>query len=99
MDYISVKEAADRFGISERRVQKLCELQRIEGIRMVSGVWLIPYNAEKPEDERKTMEIVDEDFISLRQLCEELSISLATGKNWIKLGKIKPQCTKKYSIY
>lgn len=99
MDYISVKEAADRFGISERRVQKLCELQRIEGIRMVSGVWLIPYNAEKPEDERKTMEIVDEDFISLRQLCEELSISLATGKNWIKLGKIKPQCTKKNILF
>lgn len=32
LDYISVKEAAEKWGISERRVQKLCEGNRIEGI-------------------------------------------------------------------
>lgn len=30
------------------------------------------------------------DYISLRELCEELSISTATGRNWIKLGKLIP---------
>jgi len=32
LDYISVKETAEKWGISERRVQKLCRENRIEGI-------------------------------------------------------------------
>lgn len=31
--------------------------------------------------------------ISLNELCKELSISVATGKNWIKLGKLTPEYT------
>lgn len=31
-DYISVKEAPSKWEISERRVQKLCEEKRIEGV-------------------------------------------------------------------
>ncbi len=30
------------------------------------------------------------DLISLSELCTELSISTATGRNWVKLGKILP---------
>lgn len=33
-------------------------------------------------------------YLTLKQLCEELSISLATGKNWVKLGKITPDGNK-----
>lgn len=33
MDYISVKEAAIKFELSERRVQKLCETNRIDGCK------------------------------------------------------------------
>jgi len=32
MDYISTKEAAEKWGISERRTQKLCEEGRIPGV-------------------------------------------------------------------
>ncbi len=32
LDFISVKEAAEKWGISERRVQKLCEEERIGGV-------------------------------------------------------------------
>ena len=32
MDYISVKATSDKWGISERRIQKLCEENRIEVI-------------------------------------------------------------------
>lgn len=46
MDYISVKEAAQKFQLSERRVQKLCETNRIDGCTMVSGIWLIPAMAK-----------------------------------------------------
>ena len=31
---------------------------------------------------------------SLKELCGQLSISIATGRNWVKLGKITPQYIK-----
>lgn len=83
----SVKETAKRFHISERRVQKLCEEGRIAGAQMISNVWVIPSTAVKPEDER-TIPVCNENFVSLSDLCRELSISVATGRNWIKLGKL-----------
>lgn len=52
MEYMSTKEASDKWGISERRVQKLCEENRIPGVIRFSRVWAIPKNAEKPTDGR-----------------------------------------------
>lgn len=99
MDYISVKEASQKFEISERRIQKLCENQRIEGSMRVSGVWLIPKTANKPSDERFAVIPSDSNLLSLSDLCDKLSISLATGRNWIKLGKIKPTYTEKKNLF
>lgn len=53
MDYISVKEAAQKWEISERRVQKLCEESRIDGIQKFGRSWMIPKRAKKPIDLRK----------------------------------------------
>jgi hypothetical protein len=53
MDYISAPKAAKKWGISERRVQKLCEENRIPGITKFSRMWMIPKNAEKPHDGRR----------------------------------------------
>ena len=53
MDYISVKEAAQKCGISERRIQKLCEEGRIAGVVRFSRVWAIPKTAAKPKDGRR----------------------------------------------
>ena len=55
MEYMSCPEAAKKWGISERRVQRLCEDARIPGIQGVSKLgymWLIPKDAEKPIDGR-----------------------------------------------
>lgn len=90
MEYISVKDAAEKFCISERRVQKLCELDRIKGAKMISGVWVIPESANKPADERVNFSSVTGDYVTLKTLCETLSISTATGRNWVKLGKLIP---------
>ncbi len=54
MEYISAPEAAKKWGISERRVQKLCEGNRIPGVSKLGYMWLIPKNAEKPIDGRHT---------------------------------------------
>lgn len=99
MNYISVKEAAKKFELSERRIQKLCETNRIKGCNMVSGVWLIPEIATKPSDERLTDIPDSDDFLSLKELCNILSISTATGRNWIKLGKLTPEYTEKKTPY
>ncbi|AGL00572.1 helix-turn-helix domain-containing protein [Desulfoscipio gibsoniae] len=56
MDFISVGEVAVKWGISERRVQKLCEEQRIPGVKRFSRMWMIPKDAGKPIDGRKKRE-------------------------------------------
>ena len=52
MEYMSCAEAAGKWGISERRVQKLCEGERIPGVSKFGSMWLIPKDAEKPIDGR-----------------------------------------------
>jgi len=51
-DYMSVKEAAEKWGISERRVQILCQQNRIAGVMRFGRSWVIPKAAEKPPDNR-----------------------------------------------
>lgn len=51
-DYMTVQEAAKLWEISERRIQKLCEENRIDGVVRLSRVWLIPKEAKKPQDKR-----------------------------------------------
>lgn len=53
LDYISVHDAANKWDISERRIQKLCEENRIEGVIRFGRSWAIPKDAEKPADGRK----------------------------------------------
>ena len=52
MEYMSAPQAAEKWGISERRVQKLCEGERIPGVSKFGSMWLIPKDAEKPVDGR-----------------------------------------------
>ena len=52
MDYMSVKEAAERWGISRRRVQKLCGDGKIIDAICIGHTWCIPLGADKPFDER-----------------------------------------------
>lgn len=52
-EYITVQEAASKWNLSERRVQKLCAENRIIGVVHLSRVWLIPKDAEKPVDGRR----------------------------------------------
>ena len=53
MEYISTKEAARKWGISERRVRSLCSEGKIEGAaRCGDWVWSIPAGTQKPADGR-----------------------------------------------
>ena len=50
MEYMSAREAADKWGISQRRVAVLCSENRIENATMIGNMWIIPTSAEKPID-------------------------------------------------
>ena len=52
MNYISAKETAIKWDISQRRVATLCSEGRIVGAMFVGNSWIIPYNAAKPIDAR-----------------------------------------------
>lgn len=54
MKYITVKEAAEKWNISERRVRTLCDEGRISGAFRMGWIWSIPEMAEKPIDARTT---------------------------------------------
>ncbi len=54
--FMSAKEAAEKWNISQRRVSVLCSENRIEGAMMVGNMWIIPASAEKPFDKRTTKE-------------------------------------------
>ncbi len=53
LEFISAPKKVKKWSISEIRVQKLCEENRIPGIAKFSRMWLIPKDAEKPMDKRK----------------------------------------------
>ena len=53
MEYIKVKDAADKWGISPRRVRVLCAEGKIEGVVRSGKLYLIPENAAKPMDKRR----------------------------------------------
>lgn len=48
MEYISVKAASEKCGVTPRWIQKLCEENKIEGALRLegSGIWLIPKEAD-----------------------------------------------------
>ena len=50
MKYLSTFEAAEKWGISHRRVNVLCNEGR--GAQRAGSRWIIPENAEKPSDAR-----------------------------------------------
>ncbi|MDD4315896.1 MAG: DNA adenine methylase [Clostridia bacterium] len=65
MNYMSAKEAAEKWNISQRRVSILCSENRILGAMMVGNMWIIPANAEKPIDKR-TIRYEKSKYISLK---------------------------------
>ena len=53
IDWMTPNQAAEKWGISGRRVQALCANGQIKGAVKLGLVWLIPKNASKPSDGRK----------------------------------------------
>lgn len=52
MDYIKVSQAAEKWGLSTRRVRVLCAEGKIDGVIRRGKLYMIPANAQKPADGR-----------------------------------------------
>ena len=52
MKYLSVPQTAERWGISSRRIQILCNEERIPGAVKFGNIWAIPDDEPKPADAR-----------------------------------------------
>ena len=52
MEYLSLRQTADKWNLSVRRVQTLCSTDRIPGAVKIGSYWAIPAEAENPKDER-----------------------------------------------
>lgn len=53
MRYISIKEASEKWKISDRRIRVLCSEGRIEGAVKIGRNWSVPADAVKPADARE----------------------------------------------
>ena len=53
MELLTTSEMAKKWDTSRRRVTTLCAQGRIEGAILKGNTWLIPENAEKPDDPRR----------------------------------------------
>lgn len=68
--YMTVKQAAEKWGISDRRVRILCSEGKIPGVTREGRSWRIPAEAKKPEDGRykaveSLLDIIDRKKIEL----------------------------------
>ena len=55
---MQIKEASIKWNISERRIRKLIQDNRIEGAVKIGLTWNIPDDASKPIDKRKKITLI-----------------------------------------
>ena len=77
MEYKSVAQIAEQWGISDRRVRILCQQGKIDGVIRKGRTWLIPADAEKPIDGRTTRyQRNDSPYVELFAEVDELKAEL-----------------------
>ena len=72
MNYIKVSQAAEKWGLSARRVRILCQENKIEGVIRKGNLYMIPENAQKPADGRRKASRQVISFERIEQLKAEL---------------------------
>ena len=85
--YISVAETAERWNVSQRRIQILCNENRIKGAIKQSGVWLIPYGAKKPDRIKSGVKVEKTtklNVLSLFSGCGGMDLGFEGGFNILK---------------
>lgn len=72
MNYIKVSKAAEKWGISARRVRLLCANGKIDGVIRKGNLYMIPENAMKPLDGRTNKKNILLDIQRQRERLSEM---------------------------
>ncbi len=87
MNYLTIKQTALRWGVSERTVSKLCLAGRVFGAVRFGTSWAIPDNAEKPCDPRRERKMHnDEDISKINSTLEERRVAMPLLNTAFKIG-------------
>ena len=73
MKYMTTAQAAEVWGISQRRIALLCAEGRIEGACKLGKTWMLPENTKKPSDARGNGTVHDESF-EVNSVAEQLPV-------------------------
>ena len=74
MEYLSVAQIAEKWGLSERSVRNYCAHGRIADAKLIGKTWWIPEDSQKPDRANKK-----KDALSLLQILREQKASKMTG--------------------
>ena len=84
MEYISAKEAAEKWGITNRMANYHCVSGRVKGAVKKGNLWLIPQNAEKPVDGRRKINAVqNERETTVNQDLRDLYAQRKNSNEWL----------------
>lgn len=72
MEYIKVSKAAEKWGLSARRVRILCAEGKIPGVIRKGNLYMIPEDAEKPRDGRFKAPTVFEEIERKKELLSSM---------------------------
>ncbi len=92
MEFMTTKEAVQKWNISERRIRRLLQDGRIEGAVKVGNNWNIPITANKPADKRSVkldntefkFDLSDNYFDKVDELNKELNSKRPISKETLK---------------
>ena len=92
MEFMTTKEAVQKWNISERRIRQLLQDGRIEGAVKVGNNWNIPIKANKPTDKRRIklnstdfkFELPENYFAKVDELNKELNSKRPISKETLK---------------
>ena len=83
MEYMTVKEATEKWEMSGQIIRRFCRQERIPGAIIRNGVWVIPANAKRPD---RVGQVVS-DAVELPPLAKKL-VRQKKKKNFqVNLGK------------
>lgn len=96
MEYISVSEVSEKWGVSLRQVQRLLADGRIPCSKKYGRSWMIPADAEKPVDPRKEKQLPEQLALSeIDHVIEATSMPMPSHNPDLILEIVKDERSKR----